>query len=306
MQTQQTMDYSIHSLIIYLWSKKMWIIGIPFVVTLITAGWSLTISNTYLSDTVLSPTEEASGGGLANLSGQLGGLASLAGISLGESSTDHVTIAMAILESRQFISRFVNKYELKDEIMAAQEWDEVTGELIFDVNIYDPASQTWTRKPEGNRPSEPTDLEVYEKFRELLIVERDKATNLVTISIEFFSPDMAQIWLQNMIAEVNNVMREREIDTTQQNIAYLEEQVEGLDNIEMRTVFFQLIQEQSKNLMLAEVRTDFVFTIIDPPILPELKHAPRRALICIVAMILSGFLVVAGFTLSFLIVPRNH
>ena len=306
MQTQQTMDYSIHSLIIYLWSKKMWIIGIPFVVTLITAGWSLTISNTYLSDTVLSPTEEASGGGLANLSGQLGGLASLAGISLGESSTDHVTIAMAILESRQFISRFVNKYELKDEIMAAQEWDEVTGELIFDVNIYDPASQTWTRKPEGNRPSEPTDLEVYEKFRELLIVERDKATNLVTISIEFFSPDLAQIWLQNMIAEVNNVMREREIDTTQQNIAYLEEQVEGLDNIEMRTVFFQLIQEQSKNLMLAEVRTDFVFTIIDPPILPELKHAPRRALICIVAMILSGFLVVAGFTLSFLIVPRNH
>lgn len=299
------LDYSLHSLFKHLVAKKLYILVFPFVVVLCTAIWSLTLSNTYLSEAILSPTEEASGGGLSNLSGQLGGLASLAGFSIGGDSTDQVTVALEIIKSRKFLSEFVEKYDIKPQLMAATEWQSDTGKLLFDAEIYDVASQTWTRQPKDGRPSEPTALEVYERFKELLIVERDNATGLVKISLEFYSPQLAKEWLSLLIHQLNSDMRTREIQSTSENIEYLEVKVEQIGDIEMKSVFYQLIQEQTKQLMLAEVRADFVFTIIDPPYTPELKYAPRRALICIIAGFLSGFLVTAWFTMLFLITPRR-
>lgn len=299
-------DYSLHSLFKYLYSKKVLITIIPFGIVLLTALWVLSLPNTFLSEATLSPTEEASGGGLNNISGQLGGLASLAGISLGGDSTDQVTIAMEIIKSRQFIASFVTRNNLKRDLMASSEWDAETNSLIINSDLYDVNSDAWVRVTKNGRPAEPTDLEVYERFIQLLNVERDSTTGLIKVSLEFYSPALAQEWLQLLIKQVNSDMRRREIQSTKENIAYLEEKVEHIGDIEMKSVFFQLIQEQTKQLMLAEVRSDFVFTIIDPPYKPELKHAPRRALICLIAGFLSGFLIVAWFTFIFLISPRRN
>lgn len=299
------LDYSLHSLLKFLLAKKLLIVLIPFGVVLLTALWTLTISNTYLSETTLSPTEEASGGGLSNLSGQLGGLASLAGISLGGESTDQVTVALEIIKSRQFIANFVSKYNIKKDLMASSEYDADNNLLVIDPDLYDEQSQTWTRPSINGRPPEPTNLEVYENFLQRLTVERDPNTGLIKLALEFYSPHLAQEWLTLLVNQLNSDMRRREIQSAKENIEYLEAKVQQIGDIEMKTVFYQLIQEQTKQLMLAEVRTDFVFTIIDPPYTPELKHAPRRALICIAAAFLSGFLVIAWFTLIFLITPRR-
>lgn len=299
------LDYSLHSLLKFLLAKKLLIVLIPFGVVLLTALWTLTISNTYLSETTLSPTEEASGGGLSNLSGQLGGLASLAGISLGGESTDQVTVALEIIKSRQFIANFVSKYNIKKDLMASSEYNAENNLLVIDPDLYDEQSQTWTRPSINGRPPEPTNLEVYESFLQRLTVERDPNTGLIKLALEFYSPHLAQEWLTLLVNQLNSGMRRREIQSAKENIEYLEAKVQQIGDIEMKTVFYQLIQEQTKQLMLAEVRTDFVFTIIDPPYTPELKHAPRRALICIAAAFLSGFLVIAWFTLIFLITPRR-
>ncbi|BDX07658.1 Wzz/FepE/Etk N-terminal domain-containing protein [Planctobacterium marinum] len=299
------LDYSLHSLFKYLFDKKLFIFLIPLLVVLVTAIWTLTIPNTYLSETTLSPTEEASGGGLNNLSGQLGGLASLAGISIGGDSTDQVTVALEIIKSRQFLSNFVEKYQIKPQLMASTGWDDNSGELLLDEDIYDAISNTWTRTLSNGRPPEPTALEVYEKFMQLLTVEKDATTGLIKISVEFFSPRLSKEWLSLLVNQLNSDMRSREIQSTKENIEYLEAKVQQIGDIEMKSVFYQLIQEQTKQLMLAEVRSDFVFTIIDPPYTPELKHAPRRALICIAAGFLTGFLVMAWFTLVFLVTPRR-
>lgn len=298
-------DYSLHSLFRFLLTKKLLIIAIPIAVVFLTALWTLSVPNTFLSETTLSPTEEASGGGLNNLTGQLGGLASLAGISLGGDSTDQVTVALEIIKSRQFLASFVNKYNLKPELMAATEWDANTDTLVLNEDLYDANTSAWTRPVKNGRPAEPTDLEVYDKFIQILGVERDSTTGLIKLSLEFYSPALAQEWLSLLINQLNSDMRRREIQSTKENIEYLESKVEQIGDIEMKTVFFHLIQEQTKQLMLAEVRSDFVFTVIDPPYKPELKHAPRRALICIAAGFLSGFLVVAWFTFIFLISPRR-
>ena len=285
--------------------KAKYILAIPVAIVLLAALWSMTIPNTYLSEALLSPTEEASGGGLSNLSGQLGGLASLAGISVGADSTDQVTVALEIVKSRRFIADFVESHSIKVALMAGTEWDRESDNLLIDNEIYDSVSEVWTRPSINGRPSEPTQLEVYERFLQLLTVERDSTSGLINLSVEYYSPLLAQQWLLLLIDQINSDMRQREISSTKQKYEYLESKVEQIVDIEMKTVFYQLIQEQTKKLMLAEVRTDFVFTTIDPPFVPELKFAPNRALICLVAGFLSGFLVVAWFTFIFLVTPRH-
>ena len=58
----------------------------------------------------------------------------------------------------------------------------------------------------------------------------------------------------------------------------------------MQSVFYQLIEEQTKNLMLAQVQDEFAFKIIDPAVVPEEKAGPKRALICVLAVLLGGML----------------
>jgi uncharacterized protein involved in exopolysaccharide biosynthesis len=60
----------------------------------------------------------------------------------------------------------------------------------------------------------------------------------------------------------------------------------------MQTIFYQLIEEQTKTIMLANVRQDYVLEVIDPAIVPEEEAQPRRALICVLTTLLGGFLAV--------------
>jgi uncharacterized protein involved in exopolysaccharide biosynthesis len=42
--------------------------------------------------------------------------------------------------------------------------------------------------------------------------------------------------------------------------------------------------------MLAAASEEYVFQVIDPPVAPELKSEPSRALICILGVLLGGML----------------
>lgn len=298
-------DYGFYSLLKFLWLKKVIVIAIPSAIGVLVALWTLTLKDTYLSDTTLSPTEEVQGAGLGSVSGQLGGLASLAGISLGGESTDQVTVALEIMKSRQFLANFINSRGLKPQVMAVDGWDYETGELQYDIEKYNPETGEWLREVKNGRPPTPTDQEVYERFIEMILIERDTVTGLVKVSIEYYSPIMAQQWLTMLIESINKEMREREIKSASENIQYLDRKVADISDIEMKSVFFQLIQEQTKNLMLAELRSEYVFTVIDPPIAPELKFAPKRSLIVIFVGLLSGFLTLGGLVIWFIVVPRE-
>lgn len=305
LRTNPQSEQSILALFVYIWQRKILVCAVPMGFGILTALWTLTQSNTYLSDTLLSPTEEAQGQGLSGLAGQIGGLASLTGLALPKEGVDNVTVAIAILRSRLFIKNFVEKYGLAAPLMAAEGWDRETGEVEYDLDIYNPKTGEWLREPRNGRPSEPTALKLYEQFMDILLIETDVNTGLVNISVEFYSPVLAREWLGALVKEVNEQMRELEMARAQKNVEFLTAQAEKTQNIDMRTIFFQLIEEQTKTLMLAEVREDFVFTTIDPPVVAELKHAPRRALICLFVVFITGFLTVLFYTIKFLLVPEH-
>ena len=46
--------------------------------------------------------------------------------------------------------------------------------------------------------------------------------------------------------------------------------------------------EETQKILLAETREEYIFETIDPPVKPEIKTAPKRALIVIISTMLGG------------------
>lgn len=279
-----------------IWQGKWWIIAITFVFAVGSVIYSLSLPNIYKSEATLAPTEEASGGGLSQMAGQLGGLASLAGVNLGSQGADKTTIALEILKSRAFIKSFVEKYDILPELMAVEEWNRSV-DLVFDNEVYNPDTKEWVREVEPPKQPEPSSWEYVKVFREsVLEVSKDDTTGLVTIAVNHQSPEVAEQWVVWLIEEINNHMRERDIQEAQRSLEYLDKELQSTSLSDMQQVFYQLIEKQTQTIMLANVRPEYIFQTLDPAVVPEQKAKPSRALICIIGTFLGGFLSV-GFVL---------
>lgn len=288
-------EIDLRELFAALWQGKWLIIAVTFVFALGGVGYSLHLPNIYKSEALLAPANEKSGGGLASMASQLGGLASLAGVNLGSGGGSETEIALATLQSRQFISEFIHTHKLAVPLAATEGWDDETNQWIINKERYNPETQTWLKSDDApaDQPAMPTDWQLYKMFSEQLIVSEKKDNGLITLSFESQSPVFAQQVVKLMVNDINAHVKEEKLAETKTNIGYLRQQLDNTNLTQMQNVFYQLIEEQTKNLMLAEVQDEFVFKTVDPAIVPEEKAGPKRALICVLATLLGGMLSVA-------------
>ncbi|WP_104041579.1 Wzz/FepE/Etk N-terminal domain-containing protein [Vibrio hyugaensis] len=283
-----------------LWKSKWIVIATTFVFAVGAVLYALSLPNIYKSDALLAPAESSNGGGLSKMAGQLGGLAALAGVNLGAGESSQTDLAVQVMKSRQFVEAFINKHDLLVPLMAAKDWDLANNKLILDEELYNPNTGEWLREPNGLRGSTPTAQEAFEVFnKEVLSIKQDKESGLYTVSAKYYSPYVAQQWVNWLIEDINKVMRERTIAETSQNLAYLNTQLQKTAVADMQSTFYKLIEEQTKSLMLAEVQEEFVFKVVDPAVVPELKDGPKRALICVLGTLLGGMLGVAIVLIRF-------
>lgn len=83
-------------------------------------------------------------------------------------------------------------------------------------------------------------------------------------------------------------MKLKDIQEAKKSIRYLEAQITKTNISEVKTTLSSLIEEQTKTLMLANSRDEYMFKIVDPAFVPEEKSEPKRALIVIVATFFGG------------------
>ncbi|EHK6018713.1 LPS O-antigen length regulator, partial [Vibrio parahaemolyticus] len=301
-QSQSTGDeIDLRELFGALWKGKWIIIATTFIFAIGSVLYALSLPNIYKADALLAPAESSNGGGLSKMAGQLGGLAALAGVNLGAGESSQTDLAVQVMKSRQFVEAFINKHDLLVPLMAATDWDLTNNKLILDEELFNPNTGEWLREPNGLRGSTPTAQEAFEVFnKEVLSISQDKESGLYTVSVKYYSPYVAQQWVNWLIEDINKVMRERTIAETSQNLAYLNTQLQKTSVADMQSTFYKLIEEQTKSLMLAEVQEEFVFKVLDPAVVPELKNSPSRAIICIAGTLL-GTLLSALFVIVYFI-----
>ena len=281
-------EIDLRELFAAIWQGKWIIAVVTSVFTVAAVFYALSLPNIYKSEALLAPVSEAAG---LKIPGQLGGLAALAGVNLGGlGGGDKTALAMEIIKSREFLSRLIQKHDLFIPVMAAKGWSRADNSLFIDDELYDANTKQWVREVKPPFQPKPSLLEVHEEFLKLFGISQDKTSGMVKISVEHFSPYLAKTWVDQLVKAINDEMRERELIEAQRSIAYLDSQIEQTSIADVRTMLYSLIEEQTKTVMLANVREEYVFKTVDPAVVAEKKAKPKRALIVILAIMLGSLL----------------
>lgn len=287
---EQDGDIDFRALFGVLWAGK-WLIGaVTIAAAVIAVIVVLMLPNIYRAEALLAPNSSEGAGGLSALAAQYGGLATLAGINLGDSSTDKIAVGLEVLKSRKFLSEFIERHEILVPLMAAKSWDAESGSLVIDPDAYDESSRTWVREVRRPKSPIPSRQEAYEKFEDILSVSQNNKNGFVTVAIEHYSPHVAKQWVDWLIEDLNRSTMRRDVAEAQQAIDYLNKQIEKTPVADLQKVFVSLIEEQTKTVMLAEVSDEYLLKTLDPAVVPELKARPKRALIVLLVTLLGGFL----------------
>ncbi|MBK1872201.1 LPS O-antigen length regulator [Marinobacter sp. 1-3A] len=282
-----------------LWRGK-WII-LLFTIVFAAAGvfYALSKPNIYQASVLLAPAQDE--GGAGGLRGQLGGLASLAGISLGGGGGANPTlIAKEVLQTRAFLTDFIHRHNLSVPLMAAEGWDEKNEKWIIDLEKYNPETNQWLNDKDG-KSQKPTDWDMVKKFKEeYLSLSENKDSGMITLSVKNLAPPAAKDWAAKLVHDINEHMREQDVAEAEARIAYLENKLRETNIAGMQQVFYQLIESETRTVMLANAQSEYVFKTIDPAVVPQEKSEPKRALICVVATMLGGMLgVFTVFVIAF-------
>ena len=283
-------EINLRELFTVLWVSKIKIIAITAMFAIMSVFYALSVPNQYKASVSLVPAQQQSGG-ISGALAQLGGIASLAGVSLGSGDSSESQIAQRIMQSWSFIDDFIKSNNLEIDIFAAEGWDRASGKLNIDEDLYNSGTTQWlVKNEETNKVGMPSSWRLFETFTEILSVSEDKKTGLVSMSIEYYSPQIAKQWLDMYISAINKHMQERQMAKVTRNIEYLEAQIAKTTIAEMQEVFYTIIEEQLKSKMLAEANPDYAFVAVSPSMVPEQKSQPKRALICILGTLLGGML----------------
>jgi len=281
-------EIDLKELMLTIWAGKWIIIGVTFVFSVLSIIYALYQPNMYTSEALLAPVEQEQS--LGGLQGQLGGLASLAGINLGGGASNNTQLAIEILKSRQFASEFIQKHNILPDLMAADTWNLDNNTLVYDTDKYNVSEGKWVREVSPPFKSKPSMQEAYEVFSRLLSINQDIETGMVRLSAEHISASIAQQWVNWLVEDINQTMKTRDVTEAEKSTAFLTTQLEQTKLTDIREVLYKLVEEQTKTIMFANVRDEYVFKTIDPAMVPEEKSGPKRALIVVVATMLGGML----------------
>ena len=272
-----------------LWKAKILIIVITSFFALSSVLYALSLTNFYKSEAGLSVAGESNARGA--LSG-IGGLASMAGISLPSSGEDKSEIAIKTIQSRAFLEHLITFENVLPSIMATKSYDFQSKKIQFDPKIYNENNGAWVRKPRKNQQSKPSYLEAYKTYLNQVSISRDKKGNLITISVEHISPIFAKELLELIINEANELLRNKDLQESSAAIAFLNNEIPKYSLITMKDAINKLVQLQLEKQMLSKVNKEYILKVIEPPFIPEEKSKPYRASICILGTLLGGMLAI--------------
>lgn len=220
----------------------------------------------YRSEAVLAPVaDEETGAQLSKLTGQVGGLASLVGLSMPAGSP--AATGVATLRSKELLAQFIADRQLLPELFA-EDWDA--------------AQKEWTT-------AEPPTLEdaVLMMDEDVRSVFEDKESGIVVLRVEWKDPAIAADWARQIVERANSVLRTTAIAEARSSMEYLERELGKTNVVELQNAIFRLMESQTQKIMIANVRPEYAFRMVDPPRVsgPDDHIWPNAPLIIAVSLV---------------------
>lgn len=256
-------EIRLKELIVYLGLRKWAVLAVTFGFAFV-AGIAAWVSTPmYKASIIVAPATSTPGNGplgsVSSLAPELGGLASLAGLTLGTDSRKAQYVA--VLESDALTERYIEENHLLP-VLYAPLWDARTGRWKVD----DP------RKI-------PTPWKALQRFkRRIRTITTDHSTGLVTLTITWRDPRVAAAWANGLVKMANDYLRAKAIAESERNIAYLNDQAARTDVVGVKQAVYALMQNEINKAMLARGTDEYALKVIDPALAPEAPSSPQQLL----------------------------
>jgi uncharacterized protein involved in exopolysaccharide biosynthesis len=249
-------EINVVSLFWIVWGQKYLVLAISFVCGVLMAIYALTAVPIYRAQVTVTEVHDT-GLGSGSLMGQLGGLASIAGLNLNPNGPD--AERAAVLASRGLIDAFIKRYKLAPLINGDSKLN--------------------------------TDWFAVERFRKNVFdLHEDKIKDTTTITIDWNDPAVAARWANDFVGLANELLRGRAIEESTRNIEYLNKQLKQTSEVEIQAAMYGLVEDETKSLMLANSRKEYAFTIVDPAVAAEVRYSPKRTLLVISGLFIGGII----------------
>lgn len=257
---------------------KVMIFLLVFLSGLGAVGYSLTLTNIYRSEATIAMRENDNHGPSL---GALGGLGGMVASQLGIGGGGSLEKFEAVLNSRELSVRIIERYQLMP-VLFEEKWDA--------------GRKVWlSEKP-------PTLQDGLNKIKGLLSVKTDMKKSLIIVGIEHEDPETARRLVNYYLTELSDSLRKEVLLDAGENMRFFREQLETTNDPLLKEKIYALLAKEIEKETFARAQKYYGFLVLDPPIVPDLdkKVAPKRSLICILAVFVGFFVAVfLAFVIEF-------
>lgn len=246
-------DFDMVAVALLMWAHRYWLLLAVLLTTAAAAYLAFTTPPTYRADVVVTEVHDQGMGGAAQLANQISGLVNLSGLGLGANRME--PDFEAVLESHRLVEEYITRNGLLPRLSHGSK-----------------VPLTMWRA-----------VQLFEK--DVVSIRQDPRRGVTTLSVEWTDAVTAARWANGLVGLANELLRTRALEEAQRNIVYLNAQADRTNEVELRRAIFNLIESETKTLMLANGRIEYAFRVVDPAVPPEIRSGPHRTLLLVTGLL---------------------
>ena len=286
--------------------KRRKMIGtIVLAVIILTIIISLFMKNIYGAKAIIIPISPKDSGGGIIASGIMQQVVGLPGIGLPDSSSSAEIVTL--LNSNILREKIITQYNILP-VLFSDRWDKNSKNwkkrawynplaLISSlICLIEPVDKNGIQKIEGI----PDIWDGLRKLDHMVKINNNAKDRTITILVEFDDPVMAANIAGYFLVALNDHMSSEAKRVALTTRKYLEEQLSQTADPFIKQKIYNLIAQQIETSMMAEVKENFAFKVIDPPKAPDRKLKPQRVKMVFLSLLASLLIGLAiAFFLSY-------
>ena len=281
-------EIDLRELFAALWDGKLLIFIVTCAVFLFSSAYLHVAERSYTVSVTLRPTEEQSSAG-----GNLGGLASLAGVQLPSGGATEFITFQAMLKSQEVASRLFADENLIQRLFVG-EWDESRKSFLQPIpstlgNVKRLLKPLLTGEGQGAYIA-PNAARLAKTLAEDLSVSEDKTSGMLKLSMESAKPKLASDLMLALIRETDGFLKERFVISGSDALQFYQQKISKARSREHREALAKLIATEEQKLMLATREGPFVVEIMMGPDQSLRPTSPKSSLVLALGLVLGLFL----------------
>ena len=283
-------EIDLREIFLSLWRGKWFIVFCLLIAIIAASAYLRNADRLYTVNYIFRPTSSDE---IAPTFSGLGGIASLAGITLPTSSSSDFSTYKFLIISEEVAAFLLKDKEIVKEIFK-NEWNKNSNSFEQpELNTLGKLSTNLKTMLAGKEKIgyvRPNAARLSKWFQENITITSNRETGFLTLSSETNSPDLIKSIMIKVTDTTDSLLKDRYIATAEEMMLFYQTQLSKARAREHREALAKLIAQEDQKLMLASKGDYFVAEPITAPSVSLYPTSPKSTLILALAIVLGAFI----------------